>query len=938
LIKKNYIFFLLFVVSLPLWSQHSITIDGQLDDANHTLEIQQQVLFENSSGKTLDTIYFHDWANSFSEKKTPLGIRLEENYVSSFHFKKDSERGRTTIKDVVDDLGNTLLWNRGSEVDILYVIPSKSIVNGGSFRVNFNYSLRVADDTFTRYGVDKKGNYKLRYWYIAPAVYDKTWQVYSNKNANDLYQAPTSFAITLTMPEAFSLSTGLDVVNTRILNGAKTITLTGDERINAPIFLGKNSFFERVVTDKVEVQSNIYQSKVKPTMRAIFLDRMVYFLDDKIGAYPFKKIVVSDQENKNNPVYGLNQLPSFLSPFPNGFEYDLAAFKTMSRTYLENTLLLHPRKDAWLIGAIQVHLLIQYVNTYYPNMKALGSLSNFWVIRWAHISDLEFNDQYSLLYLNMARNNIHQPLSTSRDSLTKFNKKIANDYYAGKGLQYLNDFLTHSALDARIKEFYKKYKLKPATPEDFKEIIKASTALNVDWFFNDYVHNRSTIDFKIKRTSKIGDSIAVTIINKKDNVLPVSISGSDENGGVLFKKWSAPIDSIGVITVPAKDLARLELNQQGHITEFNRRNNSKRFGRLLNRPIQLRLFQDVQDHRFNQLFFMPVFEYNLYDGFTTGMKLYNKTVLPKALHYKLSPQYGFTSKSLIGSGSIRYTNQIEKGTLRSVRYGLSGNYYSYDTGLFYKRFTPYMTFAFRNEDIRNNEKQYINLRNVNVSRDANPNNPEQDPNYSVFNVSYVYSNPNLINYYRGVVDYQISSNFSKISLTLDYRKLFENNRQINVRLFSGAFLFNDTKKTDDFFSFALDRPTDYLFDYDYYGRSEDAGLFSQQLIVAEGGFKSKLETDFANSWMTSINASTNIWRWILVYADAALVHNTNTGTKAVYDSGIRINLVQDYFEVYFPMYSSLGWEPGFSNYDQKIRFKVTLSPKTLLGLFTREWY
>ena len=151
-------------------------------------------------------------------------------------------------------------------------------------------------------------------------------------------------------------------------------------------------------------------------------------------------------------------------------------------------------------------------------------------------------------------------------------------------------------------------------------------------------------------------------------------------------------------------------------------------------------------------------------------------------------------------------------------------------------------------------------------------------------------------------------------------------------------MFNDTKKTDDFFSFALDRPTDYLFDYDYYGRSEDAGLFSQQLIVAEGGFKSKLETDFANSWMTSINASTNIWRWILVYADAALVHNTNTGTKAVYDSGIRINLVQDYFEVYFPMYSSLGWEPGFSNYDQKIRFKVTLSPKTLLGLFTREWY
>ena len=446
------------------------------------------------------------------------------------------------------------------------------------------------------------------------------------------------------------------------------------------------------------------------------------------------------------------------------------------------------------------------------------------------------------------------------------------------------------------------------------------------------------IDFKIKKTTKRADSIDVTIINKRDNILPVSVYGNSKDGTLLFKKWSAPIDSIGIVTVPSKDLKRLELNKQGFITEYNRANNIKRFGSVFNRPLQFRLFKDVQDHRFNQMFFMPVVEYNLYDGITTGLKLYNKTLLPKGVHYKLEPQYGFKSKKLIGSASLQYTSQFEQGRLRSIRYGFSGNYFSYDTGLFYKRFTPFMTFAFSNQDIRNNEKQFISLRNVTVSRDINPNNPQQDPNYSVFNASYVYSNPNLINYYRSVVDYQISSKFSKIALTFDYRKLFENNRQLNVRLFAGAFLFNNTKQSDDFFSFALDRPTDYLFDYAYYGRSEDTGLFSQQLIEAEGGFKSNLGVDFANSWITTINASTNLWRWILIYGDAGLVHNTDSGTKAVFDSGVRINLVQNYFEVYFPIYSSLGWETGLENYDQRIRFKITLSPKTLLGLFTREWY
>ena len=98
MISKGYISILLFAVCLPIWAQHTITIDASLDDSSQTIDIQQHVLFENTTGTPLDTLYFHDWANSFSTKKSPLGVRLEENYVSTFHFEKDSERGNTSIK------------------------------------------------------------------------------------------------------------------------------------------------------------------------------------------------------------------------------------------------------------------------------------------------------------------------------------------------------------------------------------------------------------------------------------------------------------------------------------------------------------------------------------------------------------------------------------------------------------------------------------------------------------------------------------------------------------------------------------------------------------------------------------------------------------------------------------------------------------------------
>ena len=196
----------------------------------------------------------------------------------------------------------------------------------------------------------------------------------------------------------------------------------------------------------------------------------------------------------------------------------------------------------------------------------------------------------------------------------------------------------------------------------------------------------------------------------------------------------------------------------------------------------------------------------------------------------------------------------------------------------------------------------------------------------------------MINYYNANFNLQWSNVFTKISTQLEYRKLYLNNRQINLRLFSGLFLRNNTRQDQDYFNFALDRQTDYMFDYSYLGRSESSGIYSQQLVISEGGFKSDLDPGFANQWITTINTSVNMWRWIYAYGDLGMVKNLGSNAKFVYDSGIRASFVTDYFELYFPLYSNLGWEPGLDHYASRIRFIATLDIQTLSGLFTRKWY
>ena len=224
---------------------------------------------------------------------------------------------------------------------------------------------------------------------------------------------------------------------------------------------------------------------------------------------------------------------------------------------------------------------------------------------------------------------------------------------------------------------------------------------------------------------------------------------------------------------------------------------------------------------------------------------------------------------------------------------------------------------------------------VNREKSAYVSTDKQNENYSVFNARYSKYESEIVRHYNFYTDVQIAGAFGKLSGEIQYRRLFNDNRRINLRLFAGTFLYRDTNS--EFFSFGLDRPTDYMFDYNFYGRSETTGLFSQQYIMAEGGFKSKLGTRYANQWMTTVNASFNIWNWIEVYGDAGVFKNHYSDAKFAYDSGIRLNLLPDYFELYFPAYSSNGFEPSQGNYTEKIRFVVTISPSTLIGLFTRKW-
>ncbi len=924
-----------------LSAQHDININASLDIQKKVLTITQEVTYKNSSEDTLSKLYFHDWANSFLDKKTPLGKRFAEDFIKRFYFAKNEERGATIITKVTNTKLQSLHWGRHDDAqDILWITPTSPIYPGESETLLLKYQIKIPSDKFTRYGYHQNGNFSLKYWYLQPAVYNTKWNIYSHKNLNDLYTPLANYKINFTLPSSYEVASELKQETTLLSEDKtnKTVLLTGNNRNHVNLYLEKTSSFYTSKSGNIDLVSNIDGDDLIPEMKSVATDKILKFLQKKLGPYPFDKILVSENDYKNNPVYGLNQLPDILRPFPDGFQYEIKQLKTITEKYLEKTLLINPRYDTWIKDAIHVYLMMSYTEQYYPEMKIIGKLSKVIGVRWFHIADLKFNDQYFLGYKNMARLFLDQPLSAPQDELVKFNKNIANAYKSGVGFKYLEDYLgDDNIVDQSIKNFYTQNLLKHTSSKEYQKNLTSLSPKDVTWFFEDFISSNKKIDFKIKSVKKEKDSIEVTIKNNGDNNMPISLYGLRKKD-VVSKTWVLGVNGTKKVKIANENLNKLVLDYDQNIPEINRRNNYRNLKWIFNKPIQFRILQDIEDPRYSQIFFIPEIEFNVYDGFTLASKFYNKSFIKKNIEYSISPAYGFKSNKLLGSAAIFHRKQLSEHGLYQIRYGVNGSMFSYAPDLLFKRFSSSLSFYFRPKDLRSNEKKRLLLRNINVFRDKDKENPVTTPDYNVFNARYSYSDFNLISFLGYTIDYQLSKNFSKFSTTINYRKLFLNNRQLNLRFFAGSFLFNDTSKDGDFFSFALDRPTDYLFDYSYLGRSEEKGLVSQQIILAEGGFKSKLKYPFANQWITTINANTNIWNWIYAYGDVGFVKNKGVSPKFVYDAGIRLSLVADYFELFLPVVSNKGWEISQPNYEEQIRFIITLSPQTLIGLFTREWY
>ena len=924
---KNFLnFFVLIILIFPIniFAQNinSYNINANLNSESKTLEINQIMKFKNTSDISLKEIILEDWSNSYVDNRTNLAKRISDEYSRSFSFAKKKQRGSTKIKTINSVYIDS--WRRSSNTsDIIEVHLNKSLKPGESIELEINYTVKLPDSKFTGYGFDND-NFYLKNWLIVFSnISNSNWYSQSNLNLDDQSLKKSGYKLKISFDKDYYLFSNLIKNNTEVINNLKSVSLSGsgikDVRIN--LLIEEN--YKRFQNNKNEIETDIFKSSSLEDAE-IKVDRVNNFVKDYFNDHSNIKLLVPKIDYDSNPFYGLNQLPSFISPFSDEFLEEIMFLTSFVINYLNHIINLNKRESHWIYKGLEIFIINKYINDFYPNVKFLGRLSGISFLENYEVSKIDFNDLFLNYSEYVQRLNLHQTDDQSSEYLTRINQEIASPYHSGVGLIYVENLIGEKDFRNLIEKINN-----INTRKELNSLFLNYNKADLSWFIDDYIGKRQSLDLKFKRFNK--NELQV---EEKNNIsIPYSI-GFLKNDSIIQKN---DFEDYNKIEVPNIDFDYIVINPIVSLPESNKSNNwvyNKSKSNL--KPLRIKLIGDLENPKYKALYLRPEVTYNLYDGISPGFNILNKGLKNKPFSYEVFTQYASKEETLVGSLNFKYQINNEVKNNYSTVFNLFYTTNHFDENLRYQVFSPSIRVNFRdNKNLRSKIKKSFTLSLFNVNKDTYVQSNNSLDNYSIYNLGYYYSDIGIIRYLKSSINTEFSDNFGKINLVFDYRKLLKSNRQFQARVYLGKFFWNNDQF--DNFNYNLGRSSGYLFSQNYLGRSERTGLLSQQFIMAGGGFKSFFNDPTTNNFILTSNLNVGIWKWIEGYLDIGILKDSGEDSRYYYGTGLRLNLLPDFFELYFPISSSNGFELNDFRYNNKIRFIVSYNLESLSRLFSRRW-
>lgn len=917
--------------------QDSIYIDAKLSDNRRSLLVSQEIVYHNPHNFPINKVKLQNWIAAYKNRKTPLLKRKLEDRKRDLYFAKASQLGKLDRLSYQISSQQTALSNVDDEY---FLIPlDKDLQPNESVKIKLNYQLTLPLKIFTGYGTS---NYEvaLKYFFITPDSFEDKEQ--SPKYFLDIEQNLNSgsyWSVKLAVPDFFVVESNLNKVNHQQFEG---FSVNDPEFVIAP---QDYAFFKINVEDQIVNVQLAYNLTVQERQdMEFYLPLHLKFLKDKMGILP-AKIFISEKFKEREKFIGIDDVKFWMfhyKLFTDTEKIDLNYFSILSKACINNAFISNKQEDHWLKNGMKTYLEMQYLQRFYPNHKLLGNLPNeakilgMKPLKIFHASDLKLKERYGLAYQYILTQNLDQKIKLPYEKLSNFNTTAISHFETGTLFNFASEQMGKDRFNHFLKSFIVSHNNKKITGDDFLEALNIFSKQETN-FLKPMMAEKSRTNFNIRNYDKVGDDFRVKISTNSPIHLPFKLETEQENGEKQTE-WMLANKPVDFYEIKESNADKIVVNDDYSFPETNFRDNYIYTKGLFSnmKRLKLKLIKDIPNPEYNEIFVSPRLSFNAYDGLLLGTNFINKGIFDQKFVYSVSPYYSTKTGSLAGSGGISYSFLPADSFFRSWQFGASASYFHYDYDLAYRRLNLFTSINF-SKNPRSAIGRSLSFSYGYFEKDLNAlrfRNKEYGK-YNLWSLGYSFVDNGLIHEKSLNANLQWMEDFQKISTEAYYRWEYAKNKKVSFRFYGGYFISNNTQ--NNLFNFGVSKVSNYAFSYGLLGQSATTGVLSQQYILAEGGFKSLFNRS-VNQWIGAVNIDGHVWKMFNLYADFGVYKNKSYSPQFIWDSGVKLRLIPDFLEIYFPVQSSLGFEPAFKDYGSRIRYTLVFNLNSLVGSLRRGVY
>jgi hypothetical protein len=578
------------VIALAWWGGHVIAlpneisydIQARLDTQEHKIFGTECILFTSKAEKPLTELYLHLWPNRFAEGS----VQAREMGADSFDrlFPNGPDYGYLFVQELALD-GKELKYS--IDDTILKINLGTPISPDQTVEIRVKFIVKIPN-ALERLGHDQ-GNYYISWWYPKLSVYDKKgWHpdVAHAFGASEPYEDFAHYSVELTVPSSMVVgATGQlsrELVNP---DGTKTLTYIAENVHDFAWVADARYLTETVQWEDVTIVSLYFPEDAAAGKRAAHYakDALEYF-SKRFGRYPYSNFTVAE-------IRGLG----FAMEYPQIIQQSYMLYRIPEFFTILDSVTAHETAHQWFYGLFMNNQLEEtwldegfatFAETSYIEHK-YGKDANSFNTLWLKAHGLGFlvemlkesNARAGMLasYTKIAREGREAPLATPLHKVPQ--GKTVLPYQKGALLLFaLEHLLGTETFDRVMQEYYRRYRYRQVSAEDFIKTAEDVSGRDLREFFEQWLTTTKQLNAVLEgmSTQKIEDKYVTRVMVRQRGELriPVDLEATLTDGMKVRQRWEM-LDDQGTITfITDKPVRSVTLDPERVLPDVDRSDNA----------------------------------------------------------------------------------------------------------------------------------------------------------------------------------------------------------------------------------------------------------------------------------------------------------------------------------------------------------------------------